>query len=68
MVVPQCESEIYDVLMKLARKLIHGGPVHHCYEPFGCATGVHGSAVRVKKALCVGVLKEIKKNRNKETL
>ncbi len=25
--------EIYDVTMKFAHKLIHGGPVHPCYEP-----------------------------------
>ena len=25
-------QKIYDVPMKFARKLIHGGPVHHCYE------------------------------------
>ena len=26
---------VYDVPMKFARKLIHGGPVHFCYEPMG---------------------------------
>ncbi len=40
---PTCKTEmkcirniiikIYDVPMMFARKLIHGGPVHHCYEP-----------------------------------
>ncbi len=26
-------TKIYDVPMKFANKLIHGGPVHHCHEP-----------------------------------
>ncbi len=34
--------KIYDVSMKFARKLIHGGPVHPCWGPME-ATAVHGS-------------------------
>ena len=32
-----CEFQIYiyDIPMKFAHKLIHGGPVHHCHEPVG---------------------------------
>ncbi len=35
---------IYDVPMKFVHKLIHGGPVHTCYEPLiAGSTTVHGS-------------------------
>ncbi len=32
--VQSCLKEIYDVPMKFVHKLIHGGSVHPCYEPF----------------------------------
>ncbi len=51
--------QIYDVPMKFARKLIHGGPVHPCYEP---VKALHQSMVlgHWKK-------EERNKERNKET-
>ena len=29
----QFNTQIYDVPMKFASKLSHGGPVHFCYSP-----------------------------------
>ncbi len=54
------------VPMKVASKLIHGGPVHFSYIEGALYVWWKGGTVRVQKALCVGVLKEIKKNRNKQ--